>query len=137
MIGAIVEITVDRGESGDLGKFNKIAGRIRGRIKDREGVSYTVIESWSVSEATRESSPPRESVTYFLVAPRAIDETLESAAKPARRGLPVGIGRVLDESILDSPVFDQRQVEYIAVGHLTFVDADAQHLRPPARDCFK
>ena len=123
IIGRMVEIIIDKEESGDLGRFNKIVGRVRGRIRDRKGITYAVVESLTPRELQSGSSAKsRGDSEYFIVAPKALGETLDHALKMHDDSFPVGIGRVLDSSILDSDVFDYSEAEYIAVGYLKFLN---------------
>jgi hypothetical protein len=124
LIGKIVEITVDREESGDLGEFNKILGMIRARIRDQEGVNYFIVETpiSKKQEDIRNHADSHQESAFFLVAPRILGDTLGLAFETHNNRLPIGIGRVLDTSVLDSQVFEYSQVEYIAVGYLRFVN---------------
>ena len=98
---------MDLNESGDWGKYNSFTGTIRGTILDRNNVQYHIVET-----ADKGS---------FLVAPRIMDETLDWAFRTKEANFWVGIGRILDNSILLKSVLDHSQVEYYAIGTLRFL----------------
>ena len=115
VVGKVVEITIDLGEGSSLGNLDKIVGRVIGKIRDQNGVVYDVLESLLKME-------PR----YFLVAPKAVGDSLEWAFKTQDDHLPVAVCRVLDESIVDSDTFDFSRSEYSAIGYLRFLPQETQ-----------
>ena len=106
-IGRPVEVTVDINESGDHGKFNSFTGMIRGTILDRDHGQYHIVETADKG--------------FFLVAPRVLGESLDWAFRTREEDFWVGIGRILDRSILSKNEFDTPQVEYYAIGTLRFL----------------
>jgi len=122
LAGRKVEIFIDRAEGSTLGELNKIVGKICGEIRDRDGNTYTVVESLREKETHCGSCPEsREKAVYFLVAPKCLGDTLGCALETLDSRLPVGIARVLDTSILGLDILDYAQAEYSAIGYLRFV----------------
>jgi len=101
---------------------------VRGRIRDRDGGICVIVESPLSKERKYDGSHAdvQEDTVHFVIAPKALGETLDASLELRNGLLPVGIGRVLDESILDSEVFEYSQAEYIAVGYLRFVNPQSK-----------
>ena len=121
-IGEVVEIVIDRNEGSLLGDLDRIIGKVSGKIQDREGIVYTVVESLLEEEPQYGShTESQQGAVYFPIVPMALGDTLDRAFEVQDDHLPVGIARVLDTSILISDTFDFSQAEYSAIGYLRFL----------------
>ena len=90
-------------------------------IRDPEGEIWWIVEAEVALPTETEASGRCQSVLYILVTPQAVGETLDAAFEGHDDELPVGIGHVLDQSILDSESFEFSQTRYFAIGYLGFI----------------
>jgi len=91
-IGKLVVVTVDINESGDHGRYNSFTGTIRGTTMDNKyHTQYHIVETADKG--------------CFLVAPKALGESLGRAFQTREEDFWVGVARILDNSILSKSEF--------------------------------
>jgi len=58
---------------------------------------------------------------HLLVTPKSPDDSLEEGTVFPEKDIPIGIARVLDNSIMESETFDTSQAGFFAIGYLRYV----------------
>jgi len=120
-MGIPVEIIVNQKESGDQGVFNRFIGEIVGKIRDNNGKGYHIVEAKKSLSFADVNDRKSVEGTYLVITPKSLDDSLEEGTAFPEKDIPIGIARVLDNSIMESETFDTSQVGFFAIGYLRYV----------------
>lgn len=90
-------------------------------VRDSEGEIYWIVEAEAAPPTETEANGRCQSMSYFMVTPKAVGGTLEAAFESYDDELAVAIGDVIDQSILDSGSFESSQARFFAIGYLGFI----------------
>jgi hypothetical protein len=110
IIGTKVEIRADEAEGGKShgGLYTKVRGFIRKEIRDVNGGRYYVIEPDNSTLKHR----------FLIVKEKFMGDSIPREFSRGAREVLVGIALVLDEALLQSEVFDFKEVDYFATGDI-------------------